>query len=237
LLYAMDTIDNNLSVNGSAVAALENFLLARFESFQTIYYHKASRAVQIMMVKALEAAREELQLLEFDRPEDYLNLDDYKVWTALKESKKSEKIIRDLEARKLLKCAYERTLFSPEEALSKVISSENARSETEKKIASKAGTQTEDVIIDVPTQPSVPYHNTGPLQSMDIPVFRQSSDGTKQRIPLSEVSRIMGVLQAVMNIVRVYTTYSNRSKVESASRQILGETTNQTKQLAFSSNA
>jgi HD superfamily phosphohydrolase len=98
LLYAMDIIDNGLSVDGSAVATLESFLLARFESFRTIYFHKASRAVQIMMVRALEVARDELRLLDFDGPEDYLKLDDYKVWTELKECKKSRKIMKDLEA-------------------------------------------------------------------------------------------------------------------------------------------
>jgi len=37
-----------------------------------------------MIVRALEAAKDELHLLEFDRPEDFLKLDDYKVWTELK---------------------------------------------------------------------------------------------------------------------------------------------------------
>src|SRR3989442_3925019 len=49
LLYTMDIIDGNLSVDGTAVATLESFLLARFESFRTIYFHRASRAVQIMI--------------------------------------------------------------------------------------------------------------------------------------------------------------------------------------------
>src|SRR5467141_5076706 len=138
LIYTMDIINGNLSVDGRAVATLESFLLARFESFRTIYFHIASRAVQIMIVKALEAARNELHLLDFDGPEDYLKLDDYKVWTGLKECKKSEKIMKDLEHRRLLKCAYERTLFSGEELASNVISDERVRADIEKQIARKA---------------------------------------------------------------------------------------------------
>jgi HD superfamily phosphohydrolase len=222
LLYAMDIIDNSLSVDGSAVATLESFLLARFESFRTIYFHRASRAVQIMMVRALEAARDELRLLDFDGPEDYLKLDDYKVWTALKECKKSRKIMQDLEARRLLKCAYERTLFSREELVSNVTSNEQARADIERKVARKARVAWEDVIIDVPTLPSVPYHDSAALHSMDIPVFKHSPSGKKQRIPLSEVSRIVGVLPTFMNLVRVYTKESYRSRVEAAARQILG---------------
>src|SRR5216117_367779 len=138
LLYTMDIVENRLSVDGAAVATLESFLLARFESFRTIYFHKASRAVQIMIVKALEAARDELRLLDFDSPEDFLKLDDYKVWTELKECKKSKKIMQDLETRRLLKCAYEHTIFSAEEKVSEVITNERVRADTEKQIARKA---------------------------------------------------------------------------------------------------
>src|SRR5467141_3310362 len=223
LIYTMDVINGNLSVDGRAVATLESFLLARFESFRTIYFHRASRAVQIMIVKALEAARNELHLLDFDGPEDYLKLDDYKVWTGLKECRKSEKIMQDLEHRRLLKCAYERTLFSGEELRSNIISDERVRGDIEKQIARKAKIALEDVTIDVPTQPSVPYHHTSVLPSMDIPVFKRSPDGKKEKVPLSKASKIAQVLQTFMNLVRVYTNESYRSRVESASRQILGD--------------
>ena len=223
LLYAMDIIDNSLSVDRSAVATLESFLLARFESFRTIYFHRASRAVQIMLVRALEAARGDLQLLDFARTEDYLKLDDYKVWTQLKECKKSRKIMQDLEGRRLLKCAYERILFSGDELASNVISDEHVRADIEKQIARKAKVASEDVNIDVPTQPSVPYHDATALPSTDIQVFDRSPGDKKERVPLSEVSRIAQALQGFMNLVRVYTNESYRSRVESAARQILGE--------------
>ncbi len=223
LLYAMDVIDKRLSLNRSAVATLESFLLARFESFRTIYFHKASRAVQIMMVKALDAARDDLDLLSFDRPEDYLRLDDYKVWTALKESKKSAKIMQQLESRQLLKCAYEHPVFSSDERVSNAISSERVRSDIEKEIAKKARVSLDEVIIDAPSLPSVPYHSVVSLQSIDVPVFKQLPDGRKQRIPLAEVSRIVGVLQSFMNLVRVYTSEAHRSKVEPVARHILEE--------------
>lgn len=229
LLYKMDIVGNNLSVDGRAVATLESFLLARFESFRTIYFHRASRAVQIMIVKALEAAKDELHLLKFDRVEDFLKLDDYKVWTELKECKSSRKIMQDLETRRLLKCAYEHTIFSPEEKMSDVTSNERVRANVERQIARKAKITEEDVIIDAPTLPSVPYHGTVDLQPMSIPVFKLLANGKKELVPLSGASRIVGVLQTFMNIVRVYTKESYRSRVETASRQILGERSNSRK--------
>jgi uncharacterized protein len=223
LLYTMDVINGNLSVDGRAVATLESFLLARLESFRTIYFHRASRAVQIMIVQALEAAKDELNLLSFEKPEEYLQLDDYKVWTDLKESKKSRRIIQDLEARKLLKCAYEKTVYAPEELVSNVITKDSVRHEIEIEIARKAKLNTDDVVIDVPTLPSVPYHNAVEIQPLDIPVFKRAPSGKKEIVQLSEVSRIIGVLRTFMNLVRVYTKEQYRSRVESASLQILGE--------------
>src|SRR6266702_1995490 len=220
----MDVINGNLSVDGRAVAALESFLLARLESFRTIYFHRASRAVQIMIVQALEAAKDELNLLSFDEPEDYLRLDDYKVWTDLKECKQSKKVMQDLEARRLLKCSYERAVFAQEELVSSVITKERVRDKIRDEIAKKAHVRVEDVMIDVPTLPSVPYHNAVEIQPLDIPVFRRAPTGKKEIVQLSEISRIIGVLRTFTNLVRVYTKEEYRSRVEAASRQILGET-------------
>src|SRR5216117_426122 len=224
LLYTMDIVENRLSVDGAAVATLESFLLARFESFRTIYFHKASRAVQIMIVKALEAARDELDLLSFDEPDDYLRLDDYKVWTDLRECRKSRRIMQDLEARRLLKCAYEKTVYAPDELVSNVITKDSVRLNIQNEIANKAKVRPEEVVIDVPTLPSVPYHNAVEIQPLDIPVFKRGPSGKKEIVQLSEVSRIIGVLREFMNLVRVYTREQYRSRVESAARHILGET-------------
>lgn len=224
LLYTMDILDGNLSVDGTAVATLESFLLARIESFRTIYFHRASRAVQIMIVKALEAAKDELGLLNFDGPADFLKLDDYKVWAELRECKKSKRIMQDIEVRRLLKCSYERTLYAEEELVSNVMTNDSVREDMEKELARKARVPQEDIVIDVPTLPSVPYHHAVPMQPMDIPVFRRGPSGKKQHVELSEISRIVGVLRNFMNLVRVYTKEPYRSRVETAAKQVLGQT-------------
>src|SRR5260370_35698122 len=99
-----------------------------------------------MIVQALEAAKDELNLLAFDQPEDYLRLDDYKVWTDLKECKQSKKIMQDLEARRLLKCSYEKTLFAQEELVSNVITKESVREKIMDEIASRDRARSEDVM-------------------------------------------------------------------------------------------
>ncbi|KAF5435256.1 hypothetical protein C5S36_03535, partial [Candidatus Methanophagaceae archaeon] len=91
ILYTMGVFEGNLAVNYSALPAFEAFLIARVESFRTIYFHKVSRASQLMIVRAMELAEKELGLLDFKTPEDYLKLDDFTVWTKLLESKSSKK--------------------------------------------------------------------------------------------------------------------------------------------------
>jgi hypothetical protein len=104
-----------------------------------------------------------------------------------------------------------------------VFSSEHFRADIEKQIARKARISEEDVIIDVPTLPSVPYQQTADMQPMDVPVFKRVPLGKKQIVPLAEVSRIVGVLQTFMKLVRVYTGEAYRSRVELAAHQILGD--------------
>jgi HD superfamily phosphohydrolase len=76
LIYTMGIHERNLAVGVTALPTLETFLLARLESFRAIYFHRASRAVQIMLVKALELAKDEIGAIEFESADDYLRLDD-----------------------------------------------------------------------------------------------------------------------------------------------------------------
>ncbi|MHA1366888.1 MAG: HD domain-containing protein, partial [Candidatus Heimdallarchaeota archaeon] len=73
ILYTMGVFDGNLAVNYSALPALEVFLIARVVSFRTIYFHKVSRGSQLMLVKAMELAEEEIGLLDFDRSKEIKN--------------------------------------------------------------------------------------------------------------------------------------------------------------------
>jgi HD superfamily phosphohydrolase len=109
LQHALDILGENLAVELGALSALEAFMIARIESFKSIYFHRVGRAAQIMLATAMDKANSELGLTAFKTPEEYLALDDYTVWSALKKCKASREIIGSLEQRRMLKCAYERT--------------------------------------------------------------------------------------------------------------------------------
>jgi len=223
LIHTLDVMEGNLAVDVGALSALESLIIARIESFKSIYFHRVGRAAQIMLALAMEKANTELGLTRFKTPEEYLAMDDYTVWTMLRNCKKSNSIIRNLERRKLLKCAYERTFYEKDTVVSSIFSREANRKQLQVDIAKTAKLDIESVIIDVPTVPSVPYHHSVLTESMEIPVFYRSQEGRKVPQRLSEISKIFETLKGFMNILRVYTDEPNRERVSVAASKILGK--------------
>ncbi|HVO85650.1 MAG TPA: HD domain-containing protein [Candidatus Eisenbacteria bacterium] len=222
LIHTLDVVGENLAVEIGALSALESLLIARIESFKSIYFHRVGRAAQIMLSTAMDKANEELGLTRFKTPEQYLAMDDYTVYTMLKNCSKSKGIIRDLENRRMLKCAYEKTFYEKDTMISNIFSRENYRKQLQIEIAEDANVQTETVIIDVPTVPSVPYEHSVLTESMEIPVFYRTPEGKKIPQRLSEISKIFDTLRGFMNILRVYTAAEQREKVGEAATKILG---------------
>jgi HD superfamily phosphohydrolase len=223
LIHALDVLGENLAVELGALSALESFMIARIESFKSIYFHRVGRAAQIMLATAMEKANGELGLTAFKTPEEYLMLDDYTVWSALKKCEASKGIIADLERRRMLKCAYERTFYQKDTMISNIFGRESYRRQMQVEIAKEADVNPESVIIDVPTVPSVPYHHAVLMESMEIPVFSRSQTGARNLQRLSEISKIFETLKGFMNILRVYTDEADREKIEKATAKILGK--------------
>ncbi len=222
LIHTLDVVGENLAVEIGALSALESLLIARIESFKSIYFHRVGRAAQIMLATAMDKANEELGLTRFKTPEQYLAMDDYTVYAMLKNCSKSKRIIRDLENRRMLKCAYEKTFYEKDTMISNIFSRENYRRQLQIEIAEEAEVPTETVIIDVPTVPSVPYEHSVLTESMEIPVFYKTAEGKKVPQRLSEISKIFDTLRGFMNILRVYTTAEQRERVGAAATKILG---------------
>jgi HD superfamily phosphohydrolase len=223
LIHALDVLGENIAVELGALSALESFIIARIESFKSIYFHRVGRSAQIMLAMAMEKANEELGLTKFKTPEDYLTMDDYTVWSAVKKCEKSKSIISDLENRKMLKCAYERTFYDKDTMISNIFSHDTYRLQVQAEIAHEAGISSQEVIIDVPTVPSVPYHHSALMENMEIPVFNRESGGTKNMYRMSEVSKIFETLKGFINILRVYTQSENREQVERSTIKVLGK--------------
>jgi hypothetical protein len=160
--------------------------------------------------------------LDFKTPEEYLELDDYTVWAKLKKCKASQRIISDLEHRRMLKCAYERTFYEKDDMVANLFGQESYRNNIRVEIAKEAGIPADLVNIDVPTVQSVPYHPTMLMQPMEIPVFNRGKAGEKKLQRLSETSKIFETLRGFMNMLLVSTNVEESEKVEKATSKILG---------------
>jgi HD superfamily phosphohydrolase len=223
LIFTMDVLDGNLAMDITALPTLESLIVARLESFRAIYFHRACRAVQMMLLKALDAAKEDLEILRVKTPDEYLEWDDYTTWSRLQANPKSREIIRELSERKLLKCVYEKTLFAKDELVSSMFTNEKVRLKLEEEIASKAKVPKADIGIDVPSLPSVPYHYALEIGSTDIPIFSKTRSGEKVPRSITELSKVVEELRLFMNIIRVYTKQSYREQVAEAAAKVLGE--------------
>ncbi len=223
VIHMLDVLDENLAIDLGALSALESFILARIESFKSIYFHRVGRAAQMMLAAAMEEAKDELGLVDFRSPAEYLTLNDYTTWTMLKACERSKRIMENLERRKLLKLVYERTFYVRDKTMSGIFGAEEVRDQMRDKIASEAGVESRAVVIDVPTVPSVPYRHSVLLEPMEIPVFHKTKDGKRVPGRLSEASGVFDVLKGFMNILRVYSEEEHRKEVGAAATKLLGE--------------
>lgn len=221
LMQTLDVIDGSLAADVGSLSALESFMLARIECFKSIYFHRVGRAVQIMLATAMEKAEDDLGLVDFKSPEEYLALDDYSLWAMLKRCETSQDIIKRLERRELIKCAFDPPPFHiKDKIVSSIFNVEGIRNRIRDQIAEEAKIESHEVIIDVPTLPSVPYHGSVLMDPMEIPMFYKTRDGRKTYGRLSDISSIFEVLKGFMNILRVYAEEEHLREVQLATEKL-----------------
>jgi HD superfamily phosphohydrolase len=228
LIDSLDVVDDSLAMDMTASYALEAYIIARYEMFKAVYFHRSVRAAQVMIVRAMDYANECLGLTSFESPDEYLRWDDSSIISALLGLNRSEpklRIARDFAERfierRLLKCAYEVTIHHRDPFFTNVFSREDYRRTIASEIAEQSGVDENYVIIDVPAAPSVPMRSIqgGPAEIL---VFQRKAGDEKVMRKFSEVSRLVDTLTGYVDVVRVYCPADHRDKVESASESILG---------------
>jgi HD superfamily phosphohydrolase len=221
--------DYQIQFDIAARGALESFLVARYEMFLNVYYHKTVRSVEVMLVKLINAADNILKLTSFSSPEEFLELDDMSLISRIRsidpseseDAKEAARMVNLLDSRILYKSAFEKVLHTQDRFVSKILTKSKVRESIQEEIASIAGVEKDEVIVDVPTLPSVPFnpHQDDP---MEINIF-EIIDG--KRIPhnLSDYSNIAEMMKVYLDVIRVYTFDKNRVKVGKAARAVFQE--------------
>jgi len=190
-------VGGDLVINMRALEAVESLLMARLLSFRTVYYHKTSRAVQLMLEMAMRSISHKLALEEvLGDPQAYLELDDYTMWEVLKREEESREIMRRLMRRHILKVAKEWYGLSlqPEEV-----------NELREEISRISGVREEEIVVDAP---KIEF-----IKSTDLPMLWREGELIDPLEASPVLSRLRDLFPAM---VRVYTWPAHREKVKSA---------------------
>jgi HD superfamily phosphohydrolase len=230
LINSLEVSDDlTLEFDIAARGALEAFLVARYEMFLNVYYHKTVRSVEVMLVKLMNAADSVLGLTSFSTPEEFLKLDDMSLISRIRkidpsesdDAKEAVTMVNMLDSRILYKSVFEKVLHTEDRFVSKILTKRRVRESIQDEIAALAGIPADEVIVDVPTLPSVPY-NPHQLNPMEIRIF-EMIDGKKISHNLSEYSNIAEMMKVYLDVIRVYTFDRNRKKVGQAAREVFQE--------------
>jgi HD superfamily phosphohydrolase len=215
LVNTMEVYEENLAINMTALHTFELFLLARVKSFEAVYFHKTLRIAQLMLLKAIEKYIEKNGFPSKLEIDEYLNLDDLRLWIKLAEDSSSKDIMKRIERRDLMKEAFEKRFLS-KESLSNLM---KELDEIKESIISKANINEDELFIDLSILPSVPYHGAYAYDPFEIPIVKVEAY-EKIKYSLTELSPWIESIKGYLNIVRVYTEGKYRTKIEDICKKI-----------------
>ena len=227
IISSFEVYNNKLALDKAALYSFESMMISRYEMFKAVYFHKTVRSAEIMMLRSMMLADEELHLTDASL-KNYLEFTDDATMVRLitlqqknKQLKLAAKLARDYRDRKLLKCVFEKILHKSDSIIRKVLSKRLLKNMTEE-IAKSAGVEANHIYIDVSKAPSVPLTPTKEELNA-IVLIDKNINGKKihYTLPISEIPLISSI-SGFMDMIRVYTTIESRTKVEKAGKKVLG---------------
>jgi HD superfamily phosphohydrolase len=209
---------------------LEAMVIARYEMFKAVYFHRSVRAAEVMLVRAMQLGDDKLGFTGFKTAEEYHQLDDGTAIQRLltlkgskdKESKTAYTLTQNYLDRRLLKCAYETVIHRRDQFAVNVMLKGSIRNSLEQEIASEAKIDSSTVIIDVSSAPSVPYY-ARQQKPQEIPIYNETLDGAKHHVSFSSLSPLGDTLIGYLDIMRFYTLQKDREAVRLAAETRLGK--------------
>jgi HD superfamily phosphohydrolase len=226
VIDSLHVAEGHLVIDDAALYAFEALLLARYEMFKAVYFHRTVRAAEVMLVRSMKLSDSVLGLTDLSDIERYLELTDEVVLqrlVALEPStpslKEARRLGTDFRDRKLVKCAFEKVVQRKERIVGRLFADEDARTKIVSDIAKTAKVDPRHVYLDVPTTPSVPYtYSKEALRFVGL-LKVEGSRRIIQTMPLEELP-LVGSIAGFMDVLRVYTTAENRSAVEKVTSRL-----------------
>ncbi len=231
VIDSLHVAEGHLVIDDAALNAYEALLLARYEMFKAVYFHRTVRAAELMLVNSMKLADDALRLTDMSDLETYLELTDEIVLDKLAtlkptngELKEAKRLALGFRNRRLVKCVFERLVQRKNRMVGQIFAKEDARRRIVADLARSAKVDPIHVYLDVPTTPSVPFtYSKEVLTSVRLLETRNGRSVMKV-VPLSELP-LVGSIAGFMDMLRIYTTAEKRGEVEKAAAELFRDQT------------
>jgi hypothetical protein len=227
--------DRHLAVHNAGLYAFEAVLLARYEMFKSVYFHRTVRAAELMLVNSMKLADEALHLTDLSNIDDYLEMTDERILHDLvslepenSDQKQAKRLALDFRDRRLVKCVFEQVLQRRDRIVEQLFERSRMREQAALDIAERAKVDKMHIYIDVPTTPSVPYTSAREAPTSIKVIYGEGRKTHHRNLPLNELP-LVGSIAGFMDILRIYTTAANRAAVERATAHLFSDGSYMTK--------
>ncbi len=217
LLSQMVRYNDQLVLRRGGISAAEGLVVSRLLMHSSIYFHKTIRTAEMMLVKAVDEAIEQGN----DMSEMYLMTDSDLIQRLMVSGGKASDMARNIMLRRLYKKSYILYLsMLDDDDIHEITrySDPKARRELESRIASRAGVDVSDVIVDMPPKSSLLYEQK--IGKTDVNIL----DGGRIR-SLSSFSALARSLQSRSSFdwaMMVSAPVGKEAAVAKAARNIIG---------------
>jgi len=229
VIDSLRVADKHLAVDNAGLYAFEALLLARYEMFKAVYFHRTVRAAELMLAYSMKLADESLHLTDLSNIENYLEMTDERVLHDLvsldpvdTERKEAKRLALDFRDRRLVKCVFEQLVQRRDRVVEQLFERSRMREQVVLDIAEKAKVDRNHIYLDVPTTPSVPYTSSREAPTSIKVVYGEGRNLKPRDIPLSELP-LVGSIAGYMDILRIYTTAEYRIPVEKATSHLFSD--------------
>ena len=229
VIDSLDFVGDHLVLDQAALYAFEALLIARYEMFKAVYFHKTVRAAELMLAHSMALADEELGLTKLSKIDRYLKLTDEVVVYQLaslrpknQELRLARRLAEDYNNRRLVKCVFENVMQRKDRVVEKIFSQKRFRDELTEDIAKQANVEATSVYIDVPTTPSVPQTYTREALNSITLVSKDYSGTHNEKVSITELP-LVGSIAGFTDVLRVYSAPEERNSVGRAVKTIFGK--------------
>jgi len=226
VIDSLRVADKQLALDNAGLYAFEALLLARYEMFKAVYFHRTVRAAELMLVNSMKLADSALHLTDLLDINEYLEMTDERVLHDLvslnpanPEQKQAKQLAIGFRDRRLVKCVFEQLVQRKDRVVEQLFERSRMREQVVLDIAERAKVDTMHIYLDVPTTPSVPYTSTREALTSIKVVYDEGRKLKHRDVSLGDLP-LVGSIAGFMDILRIYTTAEHRVAVERATGKL-----------------